>query len=246
MARLPNPGSDKGVWGSILNEFLAVEHQSDGTLKKAADIAAAGQTAHDALVAAQGAQTTASNAISQSSLDTDNTLSANSDTRIASQRATKTYVDNTVAASSPVSSVNSQTGAVVLDKSDIGLGNADNTSDLGKPISTAVQSALDGKANTSHTHPASQVTGLAAVATSGSYSDLSNQPSIPENAADVGAIAVTNGITVVSAGTDLNAARPSGAGAVYWIFNDNSVDPGNSGENIINGQPGDLWFVPDA
>ncbi|GEP65799.1 hypothetical protein CBE01nite_35670 [Clostridium beijerinckii] len=35
---------------------------------------------------------------------------------------------------------------------DIGLGNVENTSDLSKPISTAVQSALNGKANSSHTH----------------------------------------------------------------------------------------------
>ena len=44
-----------------------------------------------------------------------------------------------------VSSVNGQTGVVVLDKGDIGLGNVDNTSDLDKPISTATQTALDGK-----------------------------------------------------------------------------------------------------
>ena len=44
-----------------------------------------------------------------------------------------------------VDSVNGQTGVVVLDKSDIGLGNADNTSDLNKPISTATQAALDLK-----------------------------------------------------------------------------------------------------
>ncbi len=33
MARLPNPGSDNGTWGGILNDFLSVEHNSDGTLK---------------------------------------------------------------------------------------------------------------------------------------------------------------------------------------------------------------------
>lgn len=32
MARLPIPGSDSGNWGSILNSFLSVEHNSDGTL----------------------------------------------------------------------------------------------------------------------------------------------------------------------------------------------------------------------
>ena len=33
MARLPNPGSDDGVWGNILNEYLSQTLNSDGTLK---------------------------------------------------------------------------------------------------------------------------------------------------------------------------------------------------------------------
>ncbi|MBP7807214.1 hypothetical protein KA047_01825 [Candidatus Saccharibacteria bacterium] len=33
MARLPVPGSDDGDWGDILNEYLAVSHNSDGTPK---------------------------------------------------------------------------------------------------------------------------------------------------------------------------------------------------------------------
>lgn len=33
MVRLPTPGSDAGTWGDILNDFLTVEHESDGTLK---------------------------------------------------------------------------------------------------------------------------------------------------------------------------------------------------------------------
>lgn len=48
---------------------------------------------------------------------------------------------------SPVQSVNGLTGTVVLGKSEIGLGNVDNTSDLNKPISTATQTALNLKAN---------------------------------------------------------------------------------------------------
>jgi hypothetical protein len=47
---------------------------------------------------------------------------------------------------SPVSSVAGRTGAVVLSKSDVGLGSVDNTSDSGKPVSTAQQAALDAKA----------------------------------------------------------------------------------------------------
>lgn len=48
---------------------------------------------------------------------------------------------------SDVNSVNGKTGIVVLDKTDIGLDQVDNTSDMDKPVSNAVQSALDGKLN---------------------------------------------------------------------------------------------------
>lgn len=37
MSRLPTPGSDNGVWGSILNDFLSVEHNADGSLKIRSD-----------------------------------------------------------------------------------------------------------------------------------------------------------------------------------------------------------------
>ena len=47
------------------------------------------------------------------------------------------------------------------------------------PSEKLVKSALDGKAASSHTQAASTITGLATVATSGSYNDLSNKPTIP-------------------------------------------------------------------
>jgi hypothetical protein len=47
-----------------------------------------------------------------------------------------------------VSSVNSQQGAVILGKGDVGLGSVDNTADSSKPVSTAQQVALDAKAAT--------------------------------------------------------------------------------------------------
>lgn len=33
MARLPIPGGDDSTWGEVLNNFLGVEHNSDGTQK---------------------------------------------------------------------------------------------------------------------------------------------------------------------------------------------------------------------
>jgi hypothetical protein len=48
--------------------------------------------------------------------------------------------------------------ALSLVKGDVGLGNVDNTADTAKPVSTAQQTALDGKAATSHTHGVTDLT----------------------------------------------------------------------------------------
>ena len=48
----------------------------------------------------------------------------------------------TLAQNSGVTSVNGQTGDVILDKTSIGLGNVDNTSDAAKPVSTAQSTAI--------------------------------------------------------------------------------------------------------
>jgi hypothetical protein len=79
-----------------------------------------------------------------------------------------------------VQSVAGKTGVVTLTKEDVGLGNVDNTSDANKPVSTATQSALDAKANASHTHDdryytESEVdTFLAGKQASGSYATLTD------------------------------------------------------------------------
>ena len=57
MARLPIPGQDRGVWGDILNEYLSVSHESDGTLKSSAippGSGATGATGPIGLVGATG------------------------------------------------------------------------------------------------------------------------------------------------------------------------------------------------
>lgn len=39
MTRLPTPGQDDGTWGDILNNFLGVEHNADGSLKASGSLA---------------------------------------------------------------------------------------------------------------------------------------------------------------------------------------------------------------
>lgn len=41
MSRLPTPGSDDGTWGTVLNDFLSVSHNGDGTIK-GSELASAG------------------------------------------------------------------------------------------------------------------------------------------------------------------------------------------------------------
>lgn len=57
--------------------------------------------------------------------------------------------------------------------SEIGLGNVDNTADIDKPISTATQTALDGKADTGHTHTVSDITDMPA------YLTQETDPTVP-------------------------------------------------------------------
>jgi hypothetical protein len=97
-------------------------------------------------------------------------LSSISDGQVLTYNAATSKWKNQVAPSAPVSSVAGRTGDVVLTSTDVGLANVNNTSDANKPVSTATQTALNLKATTST---------LATVATSGSYADLSNQPTIP-------------------------------------------------------------------
>ena len=45
MARLPVPGADDNVWGDVLNEYLSVAHNNDGTLKSSGVLLVASSTA---------------------------------------------------------------------------------------------------------------------------------------------------------------------------------------------------------
>ncbi len=54
MPRLPRPDGDAGRWGTVLNEYLRVEHNEDGSLKSTGSLAAKANTADLANVATTG------------------------------------------------------------------------------------------------------------------------------------------------------------------------------------------------
>jgi hypothetical protein len=92
MARLPTPGSDTGTWGDVLNDYLGVEHNADGTLKPSGTIAT---KADDSTVV----HNTGNESIAGTKTFTDPVVVA---TPTASSHATtKAYVDSSISAGAP-------------------------------------------------------------------------------------------------------------------------------------------------
>jgi len=92
MARLPIPGSDDGEWGAILNDFLNIEHNPDGTLKDTGTIAAKADDAD--VVHISGDETI----MGTKTFDASPVVPTPS---LNGQAANKAYVDSTVAAGVP-------------------------------------------------------------------------------------------------------------------------------------------------
>jgi len=153
MARLPQPGGDVGNWGDILNGFLSVEHNDDGTLKADGSLStkytkpAGGIPETDLASSVQTKLNSSAGVIADGSI---------TEAQLATDVQTK------LNQTAPVQSVAGKTGVVTLVKADVGLTQVDNTADANKPVSSATQTALDGKANLVHTHPISDVTSLQA------------------------------------------------------------------------------------
>ncbi|WP_130906906.1 phage tail fiber protein [Pseudomonas sp. Sample_16] len=127
-------------------------------------------------------------------------------------------------------------------RSNLGLGQVDNTRDLDKPVSTATQQALAGKADSGHTHAISQVNGLqtaldgkAAAAHSHPISDVTGLQSALDGKAASGhghaisdvsglqsALNAASGLTQGATGQDPN-------GAVTQLILTNHANTPNAG-----------------
>ena len=84
MARLPQPGSDSGTWGDILNDFLSQSLNSDGSLKGSA-VSSAG-----------GVLTSTSSTAGMSFVIDEDNMASNLDTKVPTQQSVKSYVDTSV------------------------------------------------------------------------------------------------------------------------------------------------------
>lgn len=125
-------------------------------------------------------------------------------------------VDN----SDKVSSVAGKTGAVTLSKTDVGLGNVDNTSDANKPVSTATQTALNLKANLASpalTTPVISGTREKVTAMSSNTVDLATGNYFTKTISGATTFTVTN---VPSAGTAVSfilELTKAGSAAITWF-----------------------------
>ena len=83
-----------------------------------------------------------------------------------------TYVQIT---SGAVDTVSGRTGAVVLTKADVDLGNVDNTSDTGKPVSTATAASITDAITTAATDATSKANSAQSAAISAAATDATNK-----------------------------------------------------------------------
>lgn len=197
MSRLPTPGGDDGQWGGLLNDYLLLEHNPDGSHRVGVNPDASTTTkgkiqlAGD-LTGTAAAPQIAAGAVTGSKIATGTVAEANLDTAAQAKL-------NAVGGGGAVSSVNTRTGAIVLTKTDVALANVDNTSDASKPVSALTQTALNAK----YALPASGIpnTDLAA-AVQASLTTADARDATKLQGTTVDASAPTNGqVLVYSTGT---------------------------------------------
>lgn len=105
--------------------------------------------------------------------------------------------------------INNKSNPHGVTKAQVGLGNVDNTSDANKPISTATQNALNGKANTSHNHSAANITSGTLSVARGGTGQTTLTPAV-----------TTKGVRAIYAGTsDMTAGTTAlTTGCIYLVY----------------------------
>lgn len=185
MARLPQPGADDGIWGQILNDYLSAAHNADGTLK---DNSVTNNTI-------------AANTINASALVNGTIAEAKLDTSV--QTKLNAAVDATTTAKGIVQ-LAGDLGGTAASPTVPGL--AAKANQATTYTKTEVDTSLSGKANTTHTHTASQisdstVTGRAVLTAADAATARS-------------AIGVTNTVQIV---TDFSSVTTPVYGTLYVV-----------------------------
>lgn len=172
MTRLPQIGSDKGTWGTILNDFLGQAHNPDGTIKN-------GSVSNEVLDSAtQAILGSVSGKVNQSDL--------------AAVATSGSYVDLTNKPTIPT-----------------------QASDIGAATTAQITSAVQAQATTDATIYL-KVANAATVATSGAYADLTGKPAAPSAASDIvaGVVELATVAETVTGTDAIRAVTPAGVAAV--------------------------------
>lgn len=169
MPRLPEPGGDSGSWGKVLNEFLTQAHTSTGDLKSG--VVGTSQLQNNSVTAAKLASGAVTGAVLTGSTGTDGQV-----------------LTSASGSSTGLSWATPSGSGLVPDADATTKGLVRLTGDLGGTSASPTVPGLAAKANTaslatvattgSYTSLTNRPT-LATVATSGSYNDLTNKPTIP-------------------------------------------------------------------
>ncbi|MDO8592045.1 MAG: hypothetical protein Q7R60_03970 [bacterium] len=144
MARLPIPGSDDGTWGDILNYFLKVEHNTDGS-QKTLPVSKGGTGATDAATALTN-------------------LGAASSTDLAAKATDSNVVHKT--GTETITGNKDFTGTLTQNSQTVILGNDSRLTDQRTPSDSSVTDA-----KISSTLSPSKITGTAVITTDSRLSD---------------------------------------------------------------------------
>jgi hypothetical protein len=172
MTRLPTPGADTGSWGTILNQFLEVSHNTNGTLKTSSVRTAGAVTSVNGHAPVNGSLSlTAGNvgALSTSTKlsglsDTSGALSATDGQVLVYQSSGSQWVASTITSSSVSDATTSSKGIVEL-AGDLG-GTATSPTVVGTHLASALPLAQGG---TGQITQQAAINALAGGTTSGRY-----------------------------------------------------------------------------
>lgn len=169
MSRLPTPGADDGTWGNVLNDFLSVAHNADGSLKSLPYISNSEKGAVNGVATLDGTGKVPSAQLPPAGTTPDATTTTKGVVQLAGDLGGTASSPTVPSLASKEPTITTGTTGQywrgdkswqTLDKTAVGLNNIDNTSDVNKPISTATQTALDAKINSSEKGAANGVAQL--------------------------------------------------------------------------------------
>lgn len=225
MARKPTPGSDDGTWGDILNSYLDVAHNIDGTLKNGvvglSNLSAGSPTSGQVLstdgTALTWSTVSGSGTVPDANSSTKGLVQLTGDLGGTAASPTVPGLSSKAAASDLTSHTSNTSNPHSVTKAQVGLGNVDNTSDTNKPVSSATQTALNLKANLA----SPTFTGTVTVPTPTNNSDAATKAYVDTAAGSklsniTGFVTPGTNITLSGSGTSASPYQisASGGGAV--------------------------------